>query len=369
MSDLEVGRWKLIPERIAELRERVNDLFSTLNIYECVAMRDMLTEGMQPKGASLTSNQKLNEWMEDWRDHLPEQAVAEFHSLVPAHETSVGQPASNLEAFLKRVEKHFGPPREGTLKSPYFIHESEWVELRQSMRSVHETSDRPVAYLHEITEPDGNTTPMYSASKSNPWSHWTERHKERCKYKCTPLYSRPAVETADSLPKARAALASLYQVVGSLAGELNVFDTPDVQAALDVGSRWEQMSVEEIEALLPWPKAMDCRAPSGHQGNSGSRSEANDGSTPSAAPAQKASAEPIADHCEKHGVVRFFAGGCPQCYHEKHDLQRENGTTALCPDGLVPDGERCPRCGCKRGPSGIGGGTWVHIERAAQSET
>jgi len=31
---------------------------------------------------------------------------------------------------------------------------------------------------------------------------------------------------------------------------------------------------------------------------------------------------PRADHCEKHGIVRFFAGGCPECYHEKEDLPR-----------------------------------------------
>jgi hypothetical protein len=31
-----------------------------------------------------------------------------------------------------------------------------------------------------------------------------------------------------------------------------------------------------------------------------------------------------------------------------------------CPDGLLPDGDICPGCGKRRGPSGIGGGTWVH---------
>jgi hypothetical protein len=33
---------------------------------------------------------------------------------------------------------------------------------------------------------------------------------------------------------------------------------------------------------------------------------------------------------------------------------------AKCPDGLAPDGELCPRCGRRRGPSGVGGGMWVH---------
>lgn len=36
-----------------------------------------------------------------------------------------------------------------------------------------------------------------------------------------------------------------------------------------------------------------------------------------------------------------------------------------CPEGLLPDGERCPRCGGPRAPSGIGGGTWVHFPRPA----
>lgn len=33
----------------------------------------------------------------------------------------------------------------------------------------------------------------------------------------------------------------------------------------------------------------------------------------------------------------------------------------ICPDGLLPDGVVCPRCGKRRGPSGINGGTWVHF--------
>ena len=32
-----------------------------------------------------------------------------------------------------------------------------------------------------------------------------------------------------------------------------------------------------------------------------------------------------------------------------------------CPDGLLPDGETCPRCGQKRAPSGVNWGTWVHV--------
>ncbi len=35
-----------------------------------------------------------------------------------------------------------------------------------------------------------------------------------------------------------------------------------------------------------------------------------------------------------------------------------------CPDALLPDGDICPRCGGPRGPSGVDGGSWVHISTA-----
>ncbi len=31
-----------------------------------------------------------------------------------------------------------------------------------------------------------------------------------------------------------------------------------------------------------------------------------------------------------------------------------------CPNALLPDGPICPRCGERRGPSGVDGGSWVH---------
>lgn len=52
----------------------------------------------------------------------------------------------------------------------------------------------PVAYMHEITEPEpmagGSHHVMYSASANNPWSHWVQQHREKCEYRCTPLYTR-----------------------------------------------------------------------------------------------------------------------------------------------------------------------------------
>lgn len=42
--------------------------------------------------------------------------------------------------------------------------------------------------------------------------------------------------------------------------------------------------------------------------------------------------------------------------------QQSSRQTQKCPDGLTPDGPACPRCGGPRGPSGVDGGSWVHIQ-------
>jgi hypothetical protein len=33
-----------------------------------------------------------------------------------------------------------------------------------------------------------------------------------------------------------------------------------------------------------------------------------------------------------------------------------------CPDALLPDGPKCPRCGGERAPPGVDGGSWVHYQ-------
>lgn len=38
-----------------------------------------------------------------------------------------------------------------------------------------------------------------------------------------------------------------------------------------------------------------------------------------------------------------------------------------CPDALLPDGEICPRCGKLRAPSGVDGGSWVHVDTSADA--
>ena len=42
----------------------------------------------------------------------------------------------------------------------------------------------------------------------------------------------------------------------------------------------------------------------------------------------------------------------------------QRGAAAICPNGLLPDGPECPRCGGERGPSGVDGGSWVHCPPA-----
>lgn len=35
-----------------------------------------------------------------------------------------------------------------------------------------------------------------------------------------------------------------------------------------------------------------------------------------------------------------------------------------CQDGALPDGPTCPKCGGERAPSGVGGGSWVHVRKS-----
>ena len=47
-------------------------------------------------------------------------------------------------------------------------------------------------------------------------------------------------------------------------------------------------------------------------------------------------------------------------YWVLHVLQT---SSEQCPNGLLPDGPICPKCGEKRGPSGVDGGSWIHVKR------
>lgn len=53
-----------------------------------------------------------------------------------------------------------------------------------------------IGYKHEITEPDGQHSVMFSAAPGNPWSKWVAEHRERCQYTCTPLVAASALTAA-----------------------------------------------------------------------------------------------------------------------------------------------------------------------------
>lgn len=79
---------------------------------------------------------------------------------------------------------------------------------------------------------------------------------------------------------------------------------------------------------------------------------------------------PLISQSEETGQLLFDARLFPQWKHVDSPMvewvlkcESEDTETGEndCPDGLLPDGNICPRCGKRRGPSGIAGGTWVHF--------
>lgn len=72
----------------------------------------------------------------------------------------------------------------------------EWIRYEDHVevmkRIAGEQPAEPVAWQHEITEPDEYAQKMYSASVANPWGHWLQEHRDKCTYKVTPLYAAPA---------------------------------------------------------------------------------------------------------------------------------------------------------------------------------
>lgn len=63
------------------------------------------------------------------------------------------------------------------------------------------------AYLHQITEPNGQLSLMFSQSPNNPWSHWLASHREKCAYVVTPLYPDPGGQ----IGKLRQALLAIIE--------------------------------------------------------------------------------------------------------------------------------------------------------------
>jgi hypothetical protein len=63
---------------------------------------------------------------------------------------------------------------------------------RALLTRLSEQGGEPVAYLHEIREPERDTVYLLSKAGANPWSHWMQEHLDRCIYNRTPLYAAPA---------------------------------------------------------------------------------------------------------------------------------------------------------------------------------
>lgn len=51
------------------------------------------------------------------------------------------------------------------------------------------------------------------------------------------------------------------------------------------------------------------------------------------------------------------------------DMEKKKAQSEECPNNLLPDGPVCPRCGKKRAPSGVDGGSWVHFDPETDSKT
>lgn len=93
------------------------------------------------------------------------------------------------------------------------------LEQYEASRATPAPQGEPVAYRHEMTEPDDAQAPryFYSASKNNPWSHWMQEHLDRCRYVGTPLYaSAPAVP--DPVDEEREACAKIADSEGWCGG-------------------------------------------------------------------------------------------------------------------------------------------------------
>lgn len=82
----------------------------------------------------------------------------------------------------------------------------------------------------------------------------------------------------------------------------------------------------------------------------------------------------IRDHtCFNEWADRELLAGLLQSIKRICDDERRSSSAQpsepKCPDGLLPDGATCPRCGNPRAASGIDGGTWVHFPCSSLPQT
>jgi hypothetical protein len=77
-------------------------------------------------------------------------------------------------------------------------------------------AEQPIAYLHHIVEPDvgqagGLDHSLFTRTPENPWSHWMAKHREKCTWTCTPLYSTAPAPALGLSDKEREALREVLE--------------------------------------------------------------------------------------------------------------------------------------------------------------
>jgi hypothetical protein len=123
-----------------------------------------------------------------------------------------------------------------------------WAEARAALAQTAPVEEaKPVAWLHEYTEPDGDHHSMLSRSEDNPWAHWIDSYRALCVFKVTPLYATPPASrevltlTAGQVEKVMEQ-AQVFASAWSLVG--GVFDRGD---ALETAER-EKVNLRKLLA-------------------------------------------------------------------------------------------------------------------------
>lgn len=120
--------------------------------------------------------------------------MTDKESLTVQAMTAEGRTAqeSVCDEILSIMEEYHRQDERGYVDTPGGLEHmgdvwSQLLEWEQALLAAPQAE--PTAWLHEITEPNRDTSVMLSLSADNPWSHWVEAHRDRCKYKVTPLYA------------------------------------------------------------------------------------------------------------------------------------------------------------------------------------
>ncbi|MDI1266812.1 MAG: hypothetical protein PS018_26465 [bacterium] len=132
----------------------------------------------------------------------------------------------------------------------------------------------PVAWRHEIVEPDGTVNSLLSNSSDNPFSHWLEKHRDECTYTVTPLYAHPApprdMEAAVEAG-GKAVVAEWQTMIGEMRPHMGASET--ARAFVSPGNyRLVRAALLAAAPLMPVAEGIDTRKPNicdcelGHNG-------------------------------------------------------------------------------------------------------